>query len=842
MSNLISRRKLEFLANFLRDVLKAWTDGDGFLKSNIPPAEKHISKALTRELSDIAFQSLQRFWSIVKSLKEHDLKEIQQAVKDYDQYVIPACPWLHDTPVHRIVGRLRFIISASQTLSDRIAELLESLTVQEFPESFTEQLVAVQERLKRADLSLDSFEGIAKALSKLQAELSKHLSEIQTGEEGSWNVPIEVIVVEDDEIWLRNIATIVQDELGLKTHHARSAEELVGILKRIARRRADEGSYTHISVILDLGLPKDQAQLAKGDTPHTVGEELLKALRDFKPNADVIVLTSLSHLLSVQRLAAQLGVNPHDYILKDQNWERDLRDSLKRLDQRVNVQGLIPRCVELIGEGQEAGKWIVRIDDITVELEQWLYPIFAVLFRHGRKRGLTEGDVMRLVKEEYGRSYRGITDAIYRLRKEVHQAFQGVERYIDPHRLIRTISGFKEEIYKVPESVTVIDREFGEAEMEWEIEIIPSERIVLINGRKVNLEPVEFEIFTVLARSRYRALSGNQISSLANCPEESVYYHIRQIQQKIARGLSVAPQKIEGMLRIVTLPSWENGYRLDANSVTWHGSEIRKSIAEFSILVVEDDPLWRERLCQTLQDYGYKVFDADSIEKAVEVANIVHPTVLCLDLELPEKSGGEQRLIDGGLKVLKRVSEFIPDVGAIVVTIHAEHGELRNAVLTSGVRTCDFLQKGEPNWEDKLIYSVHRIKRELETASLIPANIPEQVPDFQGIICLSRKRPREMVLVIGSEEITVNFSKTRARLIWALAEAKGEPVAKDELIEAVYGSDRPEDAEGALKSLANDTRKDIEKALQSHGKRIKVESILMTVPDGYQLAGTVRIE
>jgi DNA-binding winged helix-turn-helix (wHTH) protein len=99
-----------------------------------------------------------------------------------------------------------------------------------------------------------------------------------------------------------------------------------------------------------------------------------------------------------------------------------------------------------------------------------------------------------------------------------------------------------------------------------------------------------------------------------------------------------------------------------------------------------------------------------------------------------------------------------------------------------------------------------------------------------------------MVICLGAEEVTVQFSKNRARLIWTLAEAKGEPVSKDKLIEAVYESKKPKDPEGALKSLVDDTREDIREALRRHGKRLKAESILMTMPGGYQLAGTVIIE
>jgi len=362
---------------------------------------------------------------------------------------------------------------------------------------------------------------------------------------------------------------------------------------------------------------------------------------------------------------------------------------------------------------------------------------------------------------------------------------------------------------------------------------------VRVNGREVILEELEFEIFSVLARSR-RALSEAKIASLVNCPQDLIYKQVSNIRDKIGRSLDVGPKKIEELIGIVTLPHWKRGFKLCA-TVTWHGSEFTNASQEFSILLVEDDPIWRDAIRKVIEEYGCDVLEADSVESAIQVAKEKRPPVLCLDLELPEKSGGERKSLDGGLKVLKTVSKFIPDVRVVVITAYAEYGELRSAVLKAEVRSPDFLQKGEPGWESKLICSIHRIKREIETASLLPVNI-EAVPSFQGVIRLNRNQPRQMVICAGTEEVVVRFSKNRAHLIWTLAEAQGGTVLKDELIKAIYGSKKPKDPVGALKSLINDTRKDIEDALQRHGKRLKAESILVTTAEGYRLAGVVKIE
>jgi DNA-binding response OmpR family regulator len=832
---------MRFLHDFIEKILKAWSDSDSFISSKIPSLKPLIRKVINDpSLPQEARQHLQYFWDLVHDLKNRKLTEIERAIKGYDQYVEPACIWLHDTPVHAIISRLRLIISTPRKVVNCISELLSSDIKSKIPKPIQLELIGLKRRVEGGNLSIHMLQSIAKKISQIQKKIQEKNIYLEKFDiEEYHKLPLEVIIVEDDYAWLETVASIVREQLGVEPHLACNQKNLRNILNKLTKSRIKGvKSYTHLVVILDLGLPRDDADK---NTSHKIGEKILKMLRDFKPNADVIILTSQSHRISVHRLAAQLGVNPRDYILKDLDWEHDLMDSLRRLKYRLN-QELLPLNIELVGQDESTGRYIVRVDNIIVPLPPWLYYVFAVLCRHGQRHGLTADRIKELITEEYGYSLEeNVSDAIYRLRKAVYEAFQRAERYIEPYHLIRIdeeVAG--EVLYRIPAKVRVVDRELNQAS-EWEVEIDYHKRKVFINGRPIALKPLEFEIFSLLARSNSRVFSIAQIASFVNCRQDDVQYKVGQMLDKIARSLGITRKKVEELVCIVPLSSWEAGYQLRTRAVTWLGSESTNNATEFSVLLVEDDPLWRKTIRQILEEYGYNVFEADSVEEAVQVARAIHPSILCLDLELPEKSGGERKSLDGGLKVLKEVSEFIPDVGAVVITAYAEHGGLRKAVLNAGVRTCDFLQKGEPNWESKLTHSVHRIKREIETASLLPADM-ESVPPFQGVIRLNRSQPRQMVICLGAEEVIVQFSKNRARLIWTLAEAKGEPVFKDELIETIYESKKPKDPEGALKSLVDDAREDIKEALRRHGKRLKAESVLMTVPGGYRLAGVVIID
>ena len=71
------------------------------------------------------------------------------------------------------------------------------------------------------------------------------------------------------------------------------------------------------------------------------------------------------------------------------------------------------------------------------------------------------------------------------------------------------------------------------------------------------------------------------------------------------------------------------------------GSDIDVEKEHSSVLVVEDDSSLREVLCELLRDAGYSTKGAGSLGEAREVLAHEKPSMLMLDLELPDGSGTE---------------------------------------------------------------------------------------------------------------------------------------------------------------------------------------------------------
>jgi DNA-binding response OmpR family regulator len=62
---------------------------------------------------------------------------------------------------------------------------------------------------------------------------------------------------------------------------------------------------------------------------------------------------------------------------------------------------------------------------------------------------------------------------------------------------------------------------------------------------------------------------------------------------------------------------------------------------EHTILLVEDDPLLRHAFRLLLEDAGYRILEAGSAAEALACAVAEHPTVIILDLGLPDRPGLE---------------------------------------------------------------------------------------------------------------------------------------------------------------------------------------------------------
>ena len=130
------------------------------------------------------------------------------------------------------------------------------------------------------------------------------------------------------------------------------------------------------------------------------------------------------------------------------------------------------------------------------------------------------------------------------------------------------------------------------------------------------------------------------------------------------------------------------------------------------ILLVEDDKLFAESLCDVLEEEGYEIDLASSAEKALEKSYQKNYSLFLFDINLPNISGIEL------LKLLRDASDNTP---AIFLTSYKDDETLKNCFLSG----CDdFLRK--PVKIDELVL---RIKAVLSRAYQVQEvfNLPNKL-------------------------------------------------------------------------------------------------------------------
>jgi len=99
------------------------------------------------------------------------------------------------------------------------------------------------------------------------------------------------------------------------------------------------------------------------------------------------------------------------------------------------------------------------------------------------------------------------------------------------------------------------------------------------------------------------------------------------------------------------------------------------------ILVVDDEAAIREVLIEFLSDHGYAVQGAEDGREALQMAGIVKPQVILLDIAMPGMNG---------IETLKRLRKEAPQAAVIMISGHADHDQALQAL---DLGAYDFIQK-----------------------------------------------------------------------------------------------------------------------------------------------------
>jgi DNA-binding NtrC family response regulator len=153
------------------------------------------------------------------------------------------------------------------------------------------------------------------------------------------------------------------------------------------------------------------------------------------------------------------------------------------------------------------------------------------------------------------------------------------------------------------------------------------------------------------------------------------------------------------------------------------------------ILIVDDESIVRESLCDWLGSSGFKVFSAESGEAALEMIKQKKTKIMITDLVMPGMNG---------IELMKEAKKIVPTLATVIITAHAT---IETAITAIREGAYDYVEK--PFCPEKV---EHIIGNLMEHQALIEENISlrrkiEDKFQFGGIIAKSPKMLRVIELV-----------------------------------------------------------------------------------------------
>ena len=130
-------------------------------------------------------------------------------------------------------------------------------------------------------------------------------------------------------------------------------------------------------------------------------------------------------------------------------------------------------------------------------------------------------------------------------------------------------------------------------------------------------------------------------------------------------------------------------------------------LLENKILIVDDEPMTRWMLSQTLREWSYVPFEAANVDAALQLFDSEQPTLTLLDINLPDGSG---------LNLLRTIKSHQPKAVVIMVSGNTM---VENTIAAFRAGACDFISK--PINLEELQFAIHK---GIETGQLHSKSLP----------------------------------------------------------------------------------------------------------------------
>jgi len=129
-----------------------------------------------------------------------------------------------------------------------------------------------------------------------------------------------------------------------------------------------------------------------------------------------------------------------------------------------------------------------------------------------------------------------------------------------------------------------------------------------------------------------------------------------------------------------------------------------ETLAEQTILVVDDEDRVRESVREVLSDEGYRVVDTGDVTRVLDIIEEEKPGLILLDIWMPQADG---------IGLLKEIKSKEPELNVVMIS---GHGNIHTAVTATKFGAFDFL------WlKGKDLRALPLSKRKQRLDALVPA-------------------------------------------------------------------------------------------------------------------------
>lgn len=183
------------------------------------------------------------------------------------------------------------------------------------------------------------------------------------------------------------------------------------------------------------------------------------------------------------------------------------------------------------------------------------------------------------------------------------------------------------------------------------------------------------------------------------------------------------------------------------------------------ILIVDDEKDIRDLIKAYIEKEGYQTFEAEDGREAIEIARLLQPDLVILDIMLPNLSGLDV------LSTLRRES----DLYILMLTARAEEVD---KLVGLNMGADDYLTK--PFSPKELIARVNAAMRRLSMAGI---NTRQQVFNFAHVRLDSASRQAWL------DDQVLELTAIEFDLLKTLIAHAGQALSRDQLLEEVWGRD-----------------------------------------------------